>query len=87
MKQRKAKPGGLEKAPTGGRAQGKGTFLVLLQMVQESKKGREESERHLGKMTGFQAVQDDAREDREEGLLLSPGISPSSPGDKPLLLR
>ena len=56
-------------------------------MVQESKKGRKESERHLGKMTGFQAVQDDAREDREEGLLLSPGISPSSPGDKPLLLR
>lgn len=77
----------MEKVPTRGREQGKGTFLVLLQMVQESKKGREESERHLGKMTGFQAVQDDAREDREEGLLLSPGISPSSPGDKPLLLR
>lgn len=70
-----------------GREQGKGTFLVLLQMVQENKKGREKSERHLGKTTGFQAVQDDAREDQEEGLLLSPGISPSSPGDKPLLLR
>ena len=50
MKQRKAKTGGLEKAPTRGREQGKRTFLVLLQMVQESKKGREESERHLGKM-------------------------------------
>lgn len=87
MKQKAAKPGGLEKAPTRGWEQRKGSFLVLLQMVQESKKGREKSERHLGKMTGFQAVQDDAREDREEGLLLSPGILPSSPGDKPLLLR
>jgi len=56
-------------------------------MVQESKKGREESERHLGKTTGFQAAQDGTGEDQEEGLLLSPGISPTSPGDKPLLLR
>lgn len=86
MKQRKAKPGGLEKVPMRGMEQGKGIFLVLLQMVQESKKGREESERHLGKMTSFQAVQDDTHEDGEEALLLSPSISLSSPGDKPLLL-
>lgn len=51
IKQRKAKPGGLEKVPMrGGWENRKGTFLVLLQMVHKSKKGREESERHLGKM-------------------------------------
>lgn len=86
MKTRKAKPGGLEKAPMRGREQGKGTFLVLLQTVRESKKGREESERHLGKMTCVPAAQGDACEAREAGLVLSPGISPSSPGAKPSLL-
>lgn len=77
METRKAKPGGLEKAPTRGREQGKGTFLVLLQMVRESEKGREESERHLGRMTFV--CQPLTRPGRP-GWSLSPGVSPSSPG-------
>lgn len=39
-------------------------------MVQESKKRREESERHLGKMTSFQAIQDDAARTRRRGCFL-----------------
>lgn len=93
MKQRKAKPGGLEKAPTGGKEQGKGTFLVLLQMVQERRKEREENETPRADNL-LPSCSRQPCEDREEGLpsVLAPLPPPQEPrpffyGDFSFLVR
>lgn len=49
MKQRKAKPGGLEKAPTRGREQGKGPFWFYCKQFKRARKEGRRARDTLGR--------------------------------------